>query len=168
MQLNVTVTGAEEVAAHFGKLSDEARAKVYAKVLGLAVQVMNKAKVKVSGEVLNVKTGQLRANIKSDAEDANGTIVGRIFVTANVRYAAIHEFGGIINHPGGTAYLIDPKTGVAKWISNKDALSDKLPRTKPHKIPMPERSYLRSSLGEMKDQILSELSATVSAAMKDG
>lgn len=168
MHLQVTVTGAEEVAAHFGKISAEARAKVYAKVFALALAVAAKAKQKVSGEVLNVRTGQLRANIFADAQDTGGAIEGKIYVGANVKYAAIHEFGGVIKHPGGTAYLIDPKSGMAKWISNKESIADTLPRTKPHDIPMPERSYLRSSLGEMKAEILAELADTVAQAMKEG
>ena len=168
MALSVSVTGVEEVAAHFGKLSESAHDKVYQKVMGLSIAVMNRAKQKVSGPVLNVKTGQLRANIFQDVEDGPGGIVGSIFEAQNVKYAAIHEFGGVIQHPGGTAYLIDPKTGVSKWISNKASIADQLPRTKAHTIHMPERSYLRSSLGEMKATIIEQLTDTVQKAMQEG
>lgn len=165
--LDVVIAGASETATLFGKLADDVHQKIVAKVYGLALLVENRAKQKLSGEVLNVRTGQLRANVQSDVSQQDEGVVGRVFVTRNVKYAAIHEFGGVIKHPGGTAYWIDPKTGMAEFISNKSRLANLLPRTKPHPIPMPERSYMRSSLTEYKDEIINQLSAGVRAAIAE-
>lgn len=62
-------------------------------------------------------------------------------------YAAIHNFGGVIDHPGGTAYRIT-EHGLAKFVSNGSAQRHAmhghgvLPRTQPHNITMPARPYI--------------------------
>lgn len=55
-------------------------------------------------------------------------------------YAAIHQFGGTIKHPGGTAYHA-PKGKRAKFIDNVKAAAFH-PRTAAHDIVMPARPYL--------------------------
>lgn len=60
-----------------------------------------------------------------------------------VPYARIHEFGGTINHPGGTPYFIG-KDGRAKFV--KKANGAGLPKTKPHPIEIPARPYITPAL----------------------
>lgn len=55
---------------------------------------------------------------------------------------AIHEFGALINHPGGTPYEI--KDGKAVFVKKNEGA--KLPRTQPHQIVIPTRSFLRMPL----------------------
>lgn len=55
-------------------------------------------------------------------------------------YAAINQFGGTINHPGGTAYF-PKKDGEIVFVSNARARPS-MPRTKPHRITIPARPYL--------------------------
>jgi hypothetical protein len=78
-----------------------------------------------------------------------------------VKYAGIQEFGGTIRHPGGTPYFVPQGGGQAVFVSLKDARARFLPRTKPHNIKIPERSFLRSALREMEPKIQSELAAAV-------
>lgn len=56
---------------------------------------------------------------------------------------AVHEFGATINHPGGTPYLIKDD-GTAQFVSKKNG--ENLPKTKPHQIVVPTRSFLRMPL----------------------
>jgi phage gpG-like protein len=63
---------------------------------------------------------------------------------SKVPYAAIHEYGGTINHPGGTAYFMAGE-GRIGFVSNAKATSD-MPRTKPHAITIPARAYLGPAL----------------------
>jgi hypothetical protein len=63
-----------------------------------------------------------------------------------IKIAATHEFGGTINHPGGTAYKTIALPGQIKavFISNSEADSfDR--RTKPHSIKIPQRPFMRMS-----------------------
>jgi hypothetical protein len=47
----------------------------------------------------------------------------------------------------------DDKTGRRIFVSNKSMWANILPRTRAHKIPMPERSFMRTALNEMQPQI---------------
>lgn len=82
------------------------------------------------------KTGKLRKSIRY------GTAGNMIRFYSNMAYAAIHNEGGIISHPGGTAYFYDKKKGQPVWISNRKAFGKNYPRTKPHTIDIPQRQFL--------------------------
>lgn len=58
---------------------------------------------------------------------------------SNANLGAVHEFGASIDHPGGTAFY--PGEG---FISNASATPD-MPRTGPHRIEIPQRSFLGST-----------------------
>lgn len=62
----------------------------------------------------------------------------------NIKVAATHEYGLVLDHPGGTAYFLD-NDGRAHFVSNEKATPD-MPRTQPHKIPVPERSFIRATV----------------------
>ncbi|MDF0543336.1 HK97 gp10 family phage protein [Sphingobium sp. H39-3-25] len=86
-------------------------------------------------------------------------------VSANAPYAAIHEYGGTINHPGGTAYFIGDD-GMAVFVPDSNILSTYLPRTKPHTIVMPERPYMRPALEKNRVEIAKMITAAVNRAEK--
>lgn len=119
---------------------------------------------KLHGQVLKQRTGQLANSIQASPVTALAMAVfGRVFSAGDVKYAAIHEFGGVIEHPGGTAYI--PGQGLAMFVSNARAAEIgadgwSLPRTRPHPIPIPERSYMRSSLRENQGRITNQLRET--------
>lgn len=76
--------------------------------------------------------------------------------TGDLRYGMLHENGGTIKHPGGTAYRM--RKGRPVFVSNEKAQAyftktgRELPRTKPHSITIPARPYLRPGLRDfMKD-----------------
>lgn len=71
-----------------------------------------------------------------------------------LKYAYIHNEGGTINHPGGTAYLFSE--GKPIWISNKRAaMFEKIYRTKPHLIRMPKREFIGDSqVLERKNEVI--------------
>lgn len=70
------------------------------------------------------------------------------------RLGAIHEFGGTFNHPGGTPYKFN-KLGQVVFV--KKGTKGAVGVTKPHKITIPQRSFLRATLikkeKEMKEFI---------------
>lgn len=79
--------------------------------------------------------GHLRKSIKYTANQHSITFY------SNLPYAAIHNHGGTIAHPGGTAYFYNKKKKQTIWISNRKA-SDKHKRTKPHNIDIPQRQFI--------------------------
>lgn len=158
----LTLEGAErleQVAIALGDLGAGARQRLAA-ALGLQTLLFEQVvrEEKLSGQVLNRRSGLLQASLFSEVVDDGDGIMGK--VGTDTPYAAIHEFGGIIKHPGGTAYLLNAG-GLAQFVSNSSDLAANLPRTKPHDIPMPERSYLRSTLAERQAEIRDAMTAAV-------
>jgi phage gpG-like protein len=150
--LKVQLIGDDALIAKFDAMPAKVRQALKAKVTALAIEMDSKVVDKLSGPVLNRKTGALARSINWLVEDQGQAVIGKVRSSGDVKYAAIHEFGGVIHHPGGTAYIIE--SGQAVWISNaKAATMENVRRTAPHDITMPERSYMRSTLADMKDEI---------------
>jgi hypothetical protein len=75
--------------------------------------------------------------------------------TGDLRYGVLHEYGGTIKHPGGTAYF--SSKGKTRFVSNESAgkyfakTGRELPRTKAHSITIPARPYLRPGIKDFQD-----------------
>jgi phage gpG-like protein len=171
---NVVEVGSKEIAqrlrASGGALMDTIAGRVQALAIRLQGYIVTN---KLSGQVLNVgkaypghTPGQLRSSITSAIDRNDPVITGRVFSAGDVKYAAIHEFGGTIHHPGGTAYYIDRSTGLARFVSNSSGAAEYLPRTRPHDIVMPERSFMRTGLADFKPTIVEELAAVATMALR--
>ena len=94
----------------------------------------------------NAQKGKRRRNLLQNKGHLRksinyGTAGDRIIFYSNLTYASIHNEGGTINHPGGTAYAYDKKKKRPIWISNRKA-TDKYKRTKPHLIKIPQRQFI--------------------------
>lgn len=64
---------------------------------------------------------------------------------STIPYAAIHEYGGTINHPGGQPYKIIGN-GKAVFVKKTDPEAKDLKKTKPHTITMPARPYFEPAI----------------------
>jgi phage gpG-like protein len=110
--------------------------------------------------VLNSKSGVLAGSIGLTIDDAWAGVSVRIATAADVKYAAIHEFGGTIP----PHEIVPDKTkALAFLVGGKQAFAA---RVQIPAVTMPERSYMRSSLAEMADEIQDELAATVVEAIQ--
>ncbi|WP_423396028.1 hypothetical protein [Burkholderia sp. LMG 21824] len=160
------VTGDQAVVAHFRTMPERLRSAmrdaIYDDLIKLQRHVVTQ---KLASQVLNRKTGTLAASITPYMEFGDpDQVVG--VLGANTPYARILEYGGVVNHPGGTAYL--PTAGGFEFISNKVAAElPNLPRTLPHAIPIREHSYMRSSLADLRSTIVDDLKRAALRAMKE-
>ena len=84
----------------------------------------------------------------------------RIATSGDIKYAAIHEFGGMIPPH---QIVPDKAKALAFLVGGKQVFAA---RVNLPAVTMPERSYLRASLAEMAGQIAEELTATVTDAMR--
>lgn len=107
---------------------------------------------KLSGQVLNVRSGDLRRSIQEEAPLTEGTgVFGRVFSSGDVKYARIHEYGGrtaphdiVPNKAEALAFMIGGKQVFAKVVHHPGS-------------QMPERSFLRSALADRAVEIGSAL-----------
>jgi phage gpG-like protein len=122
--------------------------------LGLALQ--QTAQRKVSGEVLQVRSGTLRASITAAVTESGGAVTAS--VGSDAPYAAIHEYGGTTR-----AHLIEAKNAqsLAFLVGGRLVFAKRVFHPGSH---MPERSFLRSALAEMAPEIAAALAEAAGKA----
>lgn len=87
-----------------------------------------------------------------------------------IKIAAANEFGAEIDHPGGTSYGYKTKKDAAKGkvkFLKKGTGYMELGVTKPHKITIPARPYIRSTVDENEDKYFKD-SESLSKQMMEG
>lgn len=142
-------------------MPDRVRRALLKKISALAVQLADRVRRKLSGEVLNVRTGNLRASIFEDVQQTSTSVIGRVASSGDVKYAGIHEYGGTI-----PAHEVIPTKAraLAFVMGGKQVFFRRV--TIPD-VQMPERSFLRSSLLEMKSQIVEGIAEAAREGVKE-
>jgi phage gpG-like protein len=149
----------DSYSAALAAMPERIRDTLLTKANGLAAALQARVQQKLAGEVLQSRTGALAAAIVATIDDSPQTISVRLGVTGDVKYAAIHEFGGTIPPH---QIVPDKAKALAFVIGGKQVFAA---RVQMPAVTMPERSYMRSSLAEMADAIRDELSEAVSGTM---
>ena len=109
---------------------------------------------KLTGQVLNVRTGRLRRSINAEFQElGDGLIQG--LVGTNVPYAKIHEFG-FNGEQQVKEYMQKRKQVFGRML--KDPIQVTI-RAHVRKINLPERSFMRSALEELRPEFIEELQA---------
>jgi phage gpG-like protein len=145
----------DTASAALAAMPERIAAALSAKANVLAAELQAKIQRKLSGDVLNTKSGALGGSIGVTADDSSAGVSVRIAASADVKYAAIHEFGGTIP-PHQIAP--DKARALAFLVGGKETFAA---RVQLPAVTMPERSYMRSSLAEMADDIREELTGAV-------
>lgn len=106
---------------------------------------------KLHGQVLKQRTGKLARSIQQESHTDGDLVIGEVFSAGDVKYAAIHEFGGttpphdiVPNKAEALAFVMGGKTVFARVVHH--------PGSK-----IPERSFLRSSLADQASDITAGL-----------
>ena len=135
------------------------RAALDAKATELAAALADLVKNdKLSGAVLNARSGALADSIEATVTaDADG-ILASVGSEGDVKYAAIQEYGGktsaheILPAKGDVlAFVVGEAQHFARRVEHPGSL-------------IPERSYLRSALGDMNDEIVDALAGAAAEA----
>jgi phage gpG-like protein len=102
---------------------------------------------KLHGQVLKQRSGKLARSIQQESHTDDEVVIGEVFSAGDVKYAAIHEFGGttpahdiIPNKADALAFMMGGKMVFARVVHH--------PGSK-----IPERSFLRSSLADQAAEI---------------
>jgi len=155
--LSVSLVGDQAVIAKLTGMPEKLHKALVKKCWSLALKLQAYIRAnKLSGQVLNHQSGKLWRSIQSGVDDNPGSVYGKVFSSGDVKYAGIHEFGGTTK-----PHII--RAVNAKALAFKDYFGDTAfykqvmhPGSK-----MPERSYMRAGLADMKDQIVEGLSEAV-------
>lgn len=115
---------------------------------------------KLSGQVLNVRTGKLRRSINQRVTGVDTpTVTGT--VGTNTVYARPHEYGFKGKVPV-REHLRMQKMAFGRSIEPVQVTVKSHPRN----MNLPERSFLRSALQDMSTQIDTQTNATILEAIK--
>ena len=163
--LTFEIMGDKAVIAKIDNMSSTIRAALRKKITALTIKLdLHVVDDKLTGQVLNRISGALARSINWLVTEEGEAVIGKVRSSGDVKYAAIHEFGGVIHHPGGTAYVVIG--GRSVFVSNaKAAVMQVTGRTAPHDITIPKRSFLRSALADMKDEVVAGIKTAVTEGM---
>jgi phage gpG-like protein len=140
------VMGHEEVIARLTRLDGELQKVIGDTTKSLALQLLRMVKEeKLSGQVLKNRTGTLRRSINLRVLESGTSTTGEVFT--NLEYARINEYGGVTK-----PHVIRPRNGKAlRFMMGGKAVFAKEVNHPGSK--MPERSFLRSALSDMRPTI---------------
>ena len=150
----------DDFSASLAGVPDRVRQALASKANVLAVALETKIQQKLSGGVLNTRSGALASSIIATVDESSADVSVRIGTSGDVKYAAIQEFGGTIPPH---EIVPDKAKALAFAVGGKQVFAA---RVNLPAVTLPERSYLRSSLAEMTEEIVEGLSDAVVEAMR--
>lgn len=116
---------------------------------------------KLSGQVLHTVSGRLKRSIVERTTDDGTKIVSEIYSDGSAPYANIHEYGGktpahdiVATKVQALSFLREGKRVFYKRVHHPGSR-------------MPERSYMRSALEDMQEEIVAELTKTYEEALRN-
>jgi phage gpG-like protein len=154
--------GLDETSARLDAYPAALGAALAAKAAELAAALVDRVRTDklAGGGVLNVRSGTLQASITADVSaDADG-VHATVGSNGDVKYAAIQEYGGKT-----VAHEILPVKAQALAFVAGGALRFARKVEHPGSV-IPERSYLRSSLDEMSDEIVAALADAAAESLE--
>jgi len=156
--LTLQVSGIEQALARVDGIAPKMHAALKETVTRETIALQRHVvEDKLSGQVLNARSGALRRSITYEVTDQGGEIRGKVGTT--LRYGLAHEFGATIHHPGSVARVAKALRFV---IGGKVVFAK---RTRPHLIKLPERSFLRSSLRDRAADFIQAVRSTIARVL---
>jgi hypothetical protein len=150
----------EALIAELREKKDLLQAAIFERVNSLGAQLLQRVQGKLSGEVLNQRTGVLLRSVEWQAAEYVGAVcqtsVGIDEGQPSFVYAYVHEYGG------QGYYTIAPDQAKALAFEGPEGM---IFAGRVNHPPAKETSYLRSSLDEMTDEIYAQLQETVSGVL---
>lgn len=154
-------TGSEQVMVHLGAIPANVRIKVTAAVNRSAIETQNHiTRDKLSGSVLNVRTGNLRRSVHtSPATDSGDQISASVGFGHEAFYGRFHEYG--VAH----SWQIIPSRAKVLRFEGRDGIVH-FARSVTHP-GLRERSFMRTGLQDQAPRIVSNLRAAVGEGINE-
>lgn len=160
--LRVDVVGDQAAAERMETLPAAVRRALHAKIGLLTLKLYRHIVLnKLSGQVLKTVSGRLKRSVQFKMEeDSASRMVSEVYTDGSAPYDAIHEYGGktppheiVPVKAQALSFLRDGKRVFYKRVNHPGSR-------------MPERSYMRSSLDDMRSEIEDELVAAFESALR--
>lgn len=156
--IDVTVTDLDQAAARFAALPRSLAQRVAQEVERLGGMLRDRVERKLSGEVLQRRSGRLAASIAVAVEPtASGASAT---VSSDAPYAAIHEYGGTI--PARTILPQSARALAFPWRGQQRFFK----RVTVPAVTIPERSFMRSALAETAPEIRAAIATAANEAVQ--
>ena len=156
--IDLSLDGLDALTQRLDRLPRALGDRVAAAVERLGGVLRERVQRKLSGEVLQQKSGRLAASIAVDVERSGSAV--SVTVGSDAPYAAIHEYGGTIPAhailPQSARVLAFPWRGRQRFFKRVS-----LPA-----VTLPERSFLRSALAETEPEIGAAVAAAALEAIQ--
>ena len=155
--LSLSIDGVDALRTRLDAYPAAVASELAAKAQELAGALADKVKYeKLAGEVLNSRSGALAASIAAEISGDGEDVAATVGSFGDVKYAAIQEYGG----KTGAHEILPSKASVLAFVA--DGAMHFARRVEHPGSLIPERSYLRSSLDEMRAEIVAALAAAAS------
>src|SRR6202453_1004868 len=155
--LTVSVDGVDALQARLDAYPAALASDLADKAHKLASALADKVKYeKLAGDVLFSRSGALAASIAAEISGDGEDVAATVGSFGDVKYAAIQEYGG----KTGAHEILPSKASVLAFVA--DGAMHFARRVEHPGSLIPERSYLRSSLDEMRAEIIAALAAAAS------
>lgn len=118
-------------------------------VMRLTLKLLRRVKLKLSDDVLHVRSGRLRRSINAQFVGSGAKTQGE--VGTNLPYGRVHEYGLTVT--------VEEHMRLVKKAWGRSLKTPVQATVRQHEARYPERSFLRSALREMGPEIKSELDA---------
>jgi phage gpG-like protein len=160
--LSVVVTGDREAEDRLRSMPAALRLGLQRKMTTLSMRLYRHILMnKLSGQVLHTVSGRLKRSIVERTTDNGNQIVSEIFSDGSAPYANIHEYGG----KTPTHDIVATKAQALSFLREGKRVFYKRGHHPGSRIP--ERSYMRSALEDMQEEIVSELTKTYEEALRN-
>ena len=160
MSVIFRLRGDEEMSRYIRDFPDALQGFIRLRFSQLASAISARIKEKLSGEVLNIQTGRLRASIFAATYYSKNHVSVSIGSRGDVPYAAIQEYGGDVFIPKSGDFIL-PKNKAALSIYGQCKAY-----ARAHSIHIPESSYIRSTISEMEPDFQAGLVEALDDAVK--
>ena len=147
--LNVTLVGLPQLIGRLQAMPDSVRTTLAAKVEALTLKLQARVvRDKLSGQVLGVRSGNLRRSIQQRTETTGSAVYGFVYSSGDVKYAAFWEFG-FHGDMAVRAYERRGSVVFGKTVSPFTALVSAHTRH----VNQDARPFLRPALADMSEEI---------------
>lgn len=159
--ISAEIVGGAELLARIRIVADDIERSLGAALLKLRIELETRIQRKLSGEVLNQRSGALVRSVRVEVEAAAEAV--RLSATADTPYAAFHEYG-FNGAESVRAHLRTAKQAFGRTLSNGPRQMTVQAHSR--RVAYPARSFLRTALAEMEPEINATLGTALSEAIR--